>query len=142
MDSLVAYSDVILFSAPVPGQGGEFNINEQPYEYWRDKFARRGFEIVDFLRPNIVNIRAIEPWYRYNTFLYVHEKTLDRIPSTGRRIRLRRDELIADLAQLASRLRNLTYRYLPQPFVRRIARLEQARVQIGMPPNRALGLCL
>jgi hypothetical protein len=78
---------------------------------------------------------ADEPWYRYNTFLYVHEKALDRIPPTVRRMQLRRDELIADLAQLASRLRNPTFRYLPQPFVRPIARLEQATVRIGMPPN-------
>jgi hypothetical protein len=116
IDSLVAHSDLILFSAEVPGQGSEFHINEQPYEYWPDKFARPGFEIVDFIRPNIVDIRAIEPWYRYNTLLYVHEKALDRIPPTIRRMQLRRDELIADLAQLASRLRNLTFRYLPQPF--------------------------
>jgi hypothetical protein len=133
IDSLVAHSDVILFSAAVPGQGGEFHINEQPYEHWRWKFAARGFEIVDFLRPNIINIRAIEPWYRYNTFLYVHEKALDRIPPTVRRTQLRRDELIADVAPLSWRLRNLMFRYLPQPTVQRIARLKHAVVR--MLPN-------
>ena len=130
IDSLVAHGDVILFSAAVPGQGGEFHINEQPYEYWRDKFARRGFEIVDFIRPNIVDIRTIEPWYRYNTFLYVHEKALDRIPPTVRRMQVRRDELIADLAPLAWRMRNFMFRYLPQPVVQRIARLKHAMVRI------------
>jgi Methyltransferase domain len=133
IDNLVAHSDVILFSAAVPGQGGEFHINEQPYEYWRGKFALRGFEVVDYLRPNIVDIRAIEPWYRYNTFLYVHEKALDRIPPTFRRMQLRRDELIADLAPLAWRMRNLTFRYLPQPIVQRIARFKHAMVR--MLPN-------
>jgi len=129
-DSLVAHSDVILFSAAGPGQGGEFHINEQPYQYWRDKFARRGFEVVDCIRPNIVDIRAIEPWYRYNMFLYVHEKALDRIPPMLRRMQLQRDELIADLAPLAWRLRNLTFRYLPQPIVQRIARLKHAVVRM------------
>jgi SAM-dependent methyltransferase len=133
IDNLVAHGDVILFSAAVPGQGGEFHINEQPYEYWRDKFARRGFEIVDFIRPNIVHIRAIEPWYRYNTFLYVHEKALDQIPPTVRRMQVRRDELIADLAPLGWRMRNFTFRYLPQPVVQRIARLKHAMVR--MLPN-------
>jgi hypothetical protein len=133
IDSLVAHSDVILFSAAVPGQGGEFHINEQPYEHWRQKFALRGFEIFDFLRPNIINIRAIEPWYRYNTFLYVHQKALDRIPPTVRRMQLRRDELIADVAPLSWRLRNLMFRYLPQPTVQRIARLKHAAVR--MLPN-------
>jgi hypothetical protein len=135
MDSLVAHSDVVLFSAAVPRHAGEFHINEQPYDYWCEKFAPRGFETVDFLRPNSGNIQAIEPWYRYNTFRYVDEKPVDRIPSTGRRICLRRDELIADMAQLASRLRNVRFRYLPQPFFRRIARLEQSLVWICMPPN-------
>jgi len=49
--------------------------------------ARRGFEIVDSSQPNIVDIRAIEPWYRQRTFLYVAEKALDQIPSTVRWIR-------------------------------------------------------
>ena len=133
IDSLVTHSDVILFSAAVPGQGGEFHVNEQPYEYWRGKFARRGFEVIDCLRPSIVNIRAIEPWYRYNTFLYVHERSLDRISPAFRRTQLRRDEPIADLAPLAWRLRNLTFRCLPQPTVQRIARLKHTMLR--MLPN-------
>ena len=133
IDSLAAHSDVILFSAAVPGQGGEFHINEQSYEYWRGKFAIHGFEVVDYLRPNIVGIRAIEPWYRYNTFLYIHETALDRMPRAFRRAQLRRDELIADLAPLAWRLRNSAFRYLPQPIVQRIARLKHAMVR--MLPN-------
>jgi Methyltransferase domain len=133
IDSLVAHSDLILFSAAVPGQGGEFHINEQPFEYWREKFSMRGFEVVDCLRPSIINVREIEPWYRYNTFLYVHGKALDRIPPSFRRTKLRRDELIADFAPLTWRLRNLTFRYLPQPVVQRIARLKHAVVR--MLPN-------
>jgi Methyltransferase domain len=133
IDSLVAHGDVILFSAAVPGQGGEFHINEQPYEYWRRKFGIRGFEVIDCLRTNIIHIRAIEPWYRYNTFLYVHQTALERIPATFRRMQLRRDDLIADFAPLAWRLRNLTIRCLPQPIVQRIARLKHAMLR--MLPN-------
>jgi hypothetical protein len=133
IDNLAAHGDVILFSAAVPGQGGEFHINEQSYEYWRGKFGLRGFETFDCIRPNIVDVREIEPWYRYNTFLYVHEKALDRIPAAFRRMQLRRDELIADLAPLAWRMRNLTFRYLPQPIVQRIARVKHAVVR--MLPN-------
>jgi hypothetical protein len=32
VDNLAAHGDVILFSAAVPGQGGEFHVNEQPYD--------------------------------------------------------------------------------------------------------------
>lgn len=129
IDSLVAHSDTILFSAAVPGQGGEFHINEQPYQYWREKFASRGFEVVDCLRPNIIDIRAIEPWYRYNMFLYVHQEALDRIPPIFRRMRLRRDERIANFAPLGWRLRNSTLRHLPQPIVQRIARMKHAMIR-------------
>jgi hypothetical protein len=108
---------------------------KNPIEYWYDKCARRGFETAEFIGTNTVDIRAIEPWYRYNTFLYVPEKALDRIPPTVRRMQLRRDEPIADLPQFASRLGNPTFGYLPQPFVPRIASLEQVAVRIGMPPN-------
>jgi hypothetical protein len=135
IDNLVAHSHVILFSAAVPGQGGEFHVNEQPYEYWRGKFATRGFEVIDCLRPNIIDIRAIEPWYRYNMFLYVHEKDLDRVPPTLRRMQLRRDELITDFAPLVWRLRNSTLRCLPQPVVQRIARFKHAVLRIGLLPG-------
>ena len=130
VDNLVAHSDLILFSAAVPGQGGEFHVNEQPFEYWREKFAMRRFDVVDCVRPNIIYIQEIEPWYRYNTFLYVHETALNRLPPSFRRMQLRRDEEIVDFAPLTWRLRNLTFRYLPQPIVQQIARLKHAVVRI------------
>jgi hypothetical protein len=135
VDNLVTHGDVILFSAAVPGQGGEFHVNEQPYEYWRSKFASREFAIFDFLRPHIVKIRAIEPWYRYNIFLFVHESAISRIPETIRCTQLRRTERIADLAPLPWRLRNLTFRYLPQLLVQRLARIKHAAVRAGSKPN-------
>jgi SAM-dependent methyltransferase len=33
----------IAFSAATPGQGGSDHINEQPHEYWLEKFAARSF---------------------------------------------------------------------------------------------------
>jgi SAM-dependent methyltransferase len=135
VSNLVAHGDLILFSAAVPGQGGEFHVNEQPYEYWRAKFASHGYGIYDFVRPNIRDIRAIEPWYRYNIFLFAQESARDRMPETIRRTELRHDEPIVDLAPLSWRLRNLTLRYLPQPVVQRIARLKHSAVRAGLMPN-------
>ena len=48
VDSLVRHGPLVLFSAATPGQGGENHINEQPWEYWREKFAARGYEVFDF----------------------------------------------------------------------------------------------
>jgi SAM-dependent methyltransferase len=48
-DAFAAYfrglSHQVLFTAAQPGQGGAGHINEQPREYWIDKFAAAGFEL-------------------------------------------------------------------------------------------------
>lgn len=36
---------VIYFSAAAPGQGGHLHLNEQPPEYWIEKFKARGFAL-------------------------------------------------------------------------------------------------
>ena len=71
VDNLTAHGDIVLFSAAAPGQGGEHHINEQPYEYWHRLFAARGYQLLDFLRPQLANQRAVEPWYRYNTLVFI-----------------------------------------------------------------------
>ena len=72
VENLVKHSrGLILFSAAPPGQGGEFHINEQNYDYWRRIFAELGFEPYDCIRPVIAADASISFWYRYNVFLYV-----------------------------------------------------------------------
>lgn len=73
IDTLVAHGDVVLFSAAVRHQGGENHVNEQPPEYWRRKFAARGYACFDWLRPLLVNQLRVKPWYRFNTLLYANE---------------------------------------------------------------------
>lgn len=69
--SLVNHSDVILFSAAIPGQGGQFHINEQWPSYWQKQFAKHDYEMIDFFRNKIWNNSQIDPWYRQNLFLVV-----------------------------------------------------------------------
>lgn len=38
-------AEIIVFTAAAPGQGGTGHVNEQPVEYWRQKFALRGFVV-------------------------------------------------------------------------------------------------
>jgi glycosyltransferase involved in cell wall biosynthesis len=45
LDNLCQAADTIVFSAAVPGQGGEEHINLRPKEYWVEKFRERGFFI-------------------------------------------------------------------------------------------------
>ncbi|MCE9609402.1 MAG: methyltransferase domain-containing protein [Chthoniobacter sp.] len=35
---------VVVFTAAVPGQGGDDHVNEQPHEYWIKKFAEREYD--------------------------------------------------------------------------------------------------
>lgn len=76
VSDLVRLSDVVLFSAAWPGQGGTEHINEQWHEYWVKLFADEGYIPLDCLRPRIMNEGLIELWYRVNTLLFVSESAL------------------------------------------------------------------
>ena len=69
VDSLCASADVILFSAAHLNQGGDGHINEQPREYWIDKFARRDFELEE-IKQKFNHDDKIEIWYRDNIMLF------------------------------------------------------------------------
>lgn len=42
---LASAAPIVFFSAAQPGQGGTLHLNEQPREYWLDKFKARGFAL-------------------------------------------------------------------------------------------------
>jgi SAM-dependent methyltransferase len=76
VDTLIRHAgDVgdIVFGAAVPGQDGIGHINCQPHEYWHAKFATRGFDPYDEIRPLIRDNANVSPWYRDNIFLYMNE---------------------------------------------------------------------
>lgn len=73
IQSLTSHADVIMFSAALPGQGGQNHINEQWPEYWQKIFTKYGFEMIDYFRPKIWNNQKIERWYRQNLFLVVRK---------------------------------------------------------------------
>lgn len=119
--SLAAHGDVILFSAAVPGQGGEFHVNEQPYAYWRDKFAARGFRTFDWLRPRIRRMAAVEPWYRYNTLLFARDAALDRAPAGLLETEIPNNRPIPIRASLSWRICNSVLAQLPRASVHQMA---------------------
>jgi len=73
IQTLTNHADVILFSAALPGQGGQNHVNEQWPEYWQKIFLKYGFEMVDYFRPKIWNNHKVERWYRQNLFLVVRK---------------------------------------------------------------------
>ena len=81
IDNLVRHGRQILFSAAVPGQLGVQHVNERPYGYWRDLFAKRNYVLLDAVRPAIREFPVVKWWYRYNVFLYVEKSQLNTLRS-------------------------------------------------------------
>lgn len=71
--NLTKLSDVIVFSAAFPGQGGQNHVNEQWPSYWAEKFRKHGYNFYDVLRPVFWNNKDIDIWYRQNIFLVLKE---------------------------------------------------------------------
>lgn len=84
LDTLTGIADMVLFSAAIPGQGGDGHLNEQWPAYWQLKFAERGFNAYDIIRPVIWNHPEIHFWYQQNIMVYAKENgQLKDIPATG-----------------------------------------------------------
>jgi SAM-dependent methyltransferase len=123
VDNLTRHGSLVLFSAAIPGQGGEHHINEQPLEYWRTKFAARGYAAFDFLRPRIRNDRSIYFCYRFNTLLYAHESCIAGLPASVRASRVTLEEPLIANMPLTLRLRLHVLRRTPRPVIDHAARL-------------------
>ena len=123
VDTLTAHGSHILFSAAVPGQGGENHVNEQPPDYWRTLFRERGYAAFDYLRPLICDDPAIARWYRFNSILYVRDDLAGRLPDPLRRSRVPDGQELDDYWPVAFRLRNAVVRRLPVRVVDRVSRI-------------------
>ena len=82
LDTLVAHSDSILFSAAAPGQPGTNHLNCRWPSYWQASFNARGFVCSDAVRWRIWNDDRIEPWYRQN--LLIAERDRERAGTEAR----------------------------------------------------------
>lgn len=86
VDTLVRHAPAILFSAAVPGQGGEGHVNEAWPSLWRARFERRGYLALDGLRARIWDVSEIEPWYRQNLVVYADRRWLADAPALAERL--------------------------------------------------------
>jgi hypothetical protein len=71
IDNLTNTSDVIVFSAAIPGQGGDSHINEQWQSYWIKKFEQKGYILLDGLKEEIWNNKNVEFWYSQNINIFI-----------------------------------------------------------------------
>jgi hypothetical protein len=72
---------VVLFSAAIPGQGGEHHVNEQWPEYWRQLFAEQSYRMFDPFRPVLWHDERVASHYRQNMYVFVQEGVLKTRPN-------------------------------------------------------------
>jgi hypothetical protein len=104
------------------GQGGEFHVNEQPYEYWRTKFTARGYAVFDCARRPVMGLKEIEPWYRFNTFLFANEHGQSRLSDSARRDIVEASRPLEILAPWQWRMHCYVRSRLLSPFASGLAR--------------------
>ena len=126
VESLTDASDRVLFSAAVPGQGGEFHVNEQPLSYWQDLFAARGYQAFDCIRPKLAGVPGVAPWYRYNTILYVNAAGQAGLPDAVRETRVPDGAPVGEAGSFAWRMRLGIVSVLPRSTVTWIAQTRAA----------------
>jgi SAM-dependent methyltransferase len=124
VDTLTSHGSRVLFSAAVPGQGGENHINEQPLGYWRAFFRERGYVAIDWLRPLIVSDSSIARWYRCNIMLYVRDGVVMSLPEPLQRCRVPDDKDLNDYWPPLERLRHAVIRSLPPVAVNGLSRIK------------------
>lgn len=85
--ALTEAAPVVVFSAALPGQGGEGHVNEQPPSYWASLFAARDYVCFADLRRRLWNNPGVEVWYRQNLLCFVRRSAADRWrPVLGRSV--------------------------------------------------------
>jgi hypothetical protein len=128
VSSLVRHSDLVLFSAAPKGQGGDNHVNEQDYDYWRALFSEHGYVAIDYLRRLILHDSRIEPWYRYNTFLYASPECFKGLPRKIQECRVEEGDALVDLSPARYKLRKAIVKLLPVSTMSTIAKLKERMV--------------
>ena len=72
--SLANHSDLVLFSAAIPFQGGHHHLNERYLDYWEGLFLEHDFVPVDFIRREIWKDSSIHWWLRQNILVFAKSK--------------------------------------------------------------------
>lgn len=79
VETLVNLSDIIVFSAAIPEQGGVGHINEKWSSYWCEKFEERGYIVSDCLKKIFWDNQKIAPLRRQNILLFVKSEKYSEV---------------------------------------------------------------
>ena len=126
VESLTNHSNIVIFSAAVTGQGGEFHINEQPLSFWQKLFAEKGYTAFDCIRPELKTNADVEPWYKYNTILYASKAGEKNLPEHVLKTRIPSGSIVPNGGNFAWRFRRMVVSLLPRNTVTWIAQKRAA----------------
>ncbi len=74
--NLVRHSDLILFSAAIPHQGGQNHLNEQwTNSYWENIFKKFNYRPTDLIRNKIWKNENIHWWYKQNIVVFFSKES-------------------------------------------------------------------
>jgi SAM-dependent methyltransferase len=79
VENVCCLGPVVLFGAAIPHQRGFQHLNEQWPSYWIAKFAARGYQVFDIVRPRFWTDRSIHYYYRQNLLIFVEESQTELI---------------------------------------------------------------
>ena len=127
VETLAAHGDMIAFSAATPGQGGENHINERPLAFWQGLFAEHGFDAFDVIRDGLKSKESVEPWYRFNSILYVRRELAACLRPEVLQTRISPAKL-TERGDLRWQLRKLALRPLPVGLVTALSRWNYGRL--------------
>jgi SAM-dependent methyltransferase len=71
--ALARHGDAVLFSAPIPREGGAEHANARWPDYWAELFAREGFATYDCVRPRLWGDPRVAWPYAQNCLLFARE---------------------------------------------------------------------
>jgi len=92
---LTGLAPVVVFAAAIPFQGGTGHVNEQWPNFWAGLFKKRGYAVVDAIRPRIWNNENVEPFYRQDLLMFVNESLMREYPAIEQARKLTRDEMLS-----------------------------------------------
>jgi len=75
--TLTSLSNIVLFSAAIPEQGGVGHINCQWQSYWVDIFKKYGFCYIDMIRKQVWDNQSVAWWYSQNVMIYISNSIIN-----------------------------------------------------------------
>jgi hypothetical protein len=72
---LCRVSELVVWSAAIPGQGGDGHVNEQWPSYWAEAFDSQAWHLEDPWRSTLWGASDVEPWYQQNLLLAAPGRT-------------------------------------------------------------------